>query len=124
MLCRPNYRILSNIDVLDVWHGYCHVKTFQDTKGRLYEDCVSDKCKEGGVMMERSSLVPWRSGELTGFRREMDRLFDRFFEGWPFRVSAAEGPWVPSVDVSETAKDVVVRAELPGMDPKDRDQYE
>ncbi len=70
--------------------------------------------------MERSSLVPWR-GELGSVRREMDRLFDRFFEGWPFRVSAEQRPWAPSVDVSETAKEVVVKAELPGMDPKDID---
>jgi HSP20 family protein len=70
--------------------------------------------------MEISSLVP-RRGELSTFRREMDRLFDRFFEGWPFKPSPQEGPWAPSVDVSETAKDVVVRAEIPGMDPKNID---
>lgn len=72
--------------------------------------------------MDMSSLVPWRRrDELTGFRREMDRLFDRFFEGWPFRLSAEEGEWAPSVDVSETAKEVIVKAELPGMAPKDVD---
>jgi HSP20 family protein len=71
--------------------------------------------------MERSSLVPWRGGELTSFRREMDRLFDRFFEGWPFRVSAEERLWAPTADVSETAKEVIVKAEVPGMDPKDID---
>lgn len=69
------------------------------------------------------SIVPWKEGrQLTSLRREMDRLFDRFFEGWPFfRVSAAEGEWAPVVDVSETAKEIVVKAELPGMDPKDID---
>jgi len=72
--------------------------------------------------MENSSLAPWsRRSELTGFRREMDRLFDRFFEGWPFRPSGAEGAWAPSVDVSETANKVVVKAEVPGMDAKDID---
>ena len=70
--------------------------------------------------MEISSLVP-RRGELSTFRREMDRLFDRFFEGWPFKPSPQEGPWAPSVDVSETEKEVIVKAELPGMDPKDID---
>lgn len=72
--------------------------------------------------MEVSSLVPWsRRSELTSFRQEMDRFFDRFFEGWSFRPSAEEGEWAPSVDVSETAKDVVVKAEIPGMDPNDID---
>jgi HSP20 family protein len=70
--------------------------------------------------MEISSLVP-RRGELSSFRREVDRLFDRFFEGWPFRLSPQEAPWAPSVDVSETGKDVIVKAELPGMDPKEID---
>lgn len=72
--------------------------------------------------MRITSLIPWdESGELTRFRREMDRLFERFFEGWPFKAGAAEGPWAPCVDVSETVKEVLVRAEIPGMDPKDMD---
>ncbi|UCD86364.1 MAG: Hsp20/alpha crystallin family protein [Desulfobacterales bacterium] len=72
--------------------------------------------------MKMSSLIPWdESGELTRFRRDMDRLFDRFFEGWPFKLPTREGEWAPSVDVSETAKEVIVRAEIPGMDPKDMD---
>ena len=66
-----------------------------------------------------NSLTPWSSrGEMTSFRREMDRLFDRFFEGWPFRALVEEGQWAPSVDVSENAKAVIVKAEIPGMDPK------
>jgi HSP20 family protein len=58
---------------------------------------------------------------MTRLRREMDRLFERFFEGWPFMASGGEGEWVPSVDVSEKAKEVIVRAEIPGIDPKDID---
>jgi len=66
-----------------------------------------------------NSLTPWSSrGEMTSFRREMDRLFDRFFEGWPFRALVEEGQWAPSVDVSENAKAVIVKAEIPGIDPK------
>lgn len=72
--------------------------------------------------MEISSLVPWRRrDELTGFRREMDRLFDRFLEDWPFRVGADGTQWAPTVDVSETTKELIVKAELPGMDPKEID---
>ena len=72
--------------------------------------------------MRRSSLIPWDElGELTRFRREMDRVFDRFFEGWPFKFPTREGEWAPSVDVSETPKEVIVKAEIPGLDPKDMD---
>jgi len=69
-------------------------------------------------------LIPWRKREewgLTQMRREMDRLFDRFFESWPFRGVAETGRWMPSVDVSESDKELIVRAELPGMDPKEID---
>jgi len=58
------------------------------------------------------------------FQREMNRLFDDFFDEAP--VVAGENPseWVPAafvprVDVSETDKEVRVSAELPGMDEKD-----
>lgn len=64
-------------------------------------------------------LIPWRESakSLDAFRREMDRLFDRFFDMIPF----SEQEFVPSVDVSETANEVVVQAEIPGIDPKDLD---
>jgi HSP20 family protein len=64
-------------------------------------------------------LTTWRPfRELDRMRGEMDRLWDAFFEGSP-RVR--EGEWVPSLDVAETKNDLVVKAELPGMDPKDID---
>jgi len=67
-------------------------------------------------------LIPWgEERQVTRLRREMDRLFDRFFEGWPFRSVVEEGEWAPSVDVSETGKDIIIKAELPGMDPKEID---
>ncbi|OGL19680.1 MAG: hypothetical protein A3F92_06900 [Candidatus Rokubacteria bacterium RIFCSPLOWO2_12_FULL_71_22] len=52
------------------------------------------------------------------FKREMDRLFDRFFEPrWDeFELV---GEWAPKVDVVETKDAVVVKAELPGMEQKD-----
>ena len=64
-------------------------------------------------------LIPWRepTKSLEIFRREIDRLFDRFFEVMPF----SEQEFMPSVDISETDKDVIVQAEIPGIDPKDLD---
>ena len=49
-------------------------------------------------------------------RNELDRLWDSFFDGRP-RVRIGE--WFPSIDVSETKNDIVVKVELPGMDQKD-----
>jgi HSP20 family protein len=69
-----------------------------------------------------NSLIPWTDrGDLSSLRREMDRAFDRFFEGWPFQVTKGGRSWTPSIDVSETPKAVVVKAEIPGMEAKDID---
>ncbi|MCU0595314.1 MAG: Hsp20/alpha crystallin family protein [Desulfobacterota bacterium] len=67
-----------------------------------------------------SSLIPWR-GEMDRLRNEMERLYDRFFDLRPFRRFAEEGEWMPSVDVSETAKEIIVKAEIPGVEAKDID---
>jgi len=62
------------------------------------------------------ALAPWTGTDV--FKREMDRLFDRFFEPrWDeFELV---GEWAPKVDVVETKDAVVVKAEMPGMEQKD-----
>jgi len=78
------------------------------------------KKKEGYIMVwEISPWKPFR--DLERMRREMDRLWDSFFEGKPSRKVEEVWEWLPSLDVSETKNDVVVKAELPGMDPKEID---
>ncbi len=68
-----------------------------------------------------AGLIPWRGrNEVQRFRREIDRLFDDFFTGSPFR-SFEKGDWMPAVDMSEDEKKIVVHAEIPGMDAKDID---
>jgi len=71
------------------------------------------------MVWEITPFKPFR--ELERMRREMDRLWDSFFEERPGRKGAEEKEWLPSLDVSETKKDIVVKAELPGIDPKDID---
>ena len=86
--------------------------------------------------MAMKDLVPWsrgrdvsvRRGEDSPFltlHREMNRLFDDVFRGFdltPFGsdrfFDRAGGNW-PSVEVSETDKEVKVTAELPSLDEKD-----
>lgn len=65
-----------------------------------------------------SELAPFRDFERM--RRDMDRLWDSFFERGVRRTDE-EGEWLPSLDVAETKNDIVVKAEVPGMDPKDID---
>jgi HSP20 family protein len=67
------------------------------------------------------ALIPWRPfEELTSFRKEMDRLWDRFFAERP-ALDMLERGWEPLLDITETKGDLVIKAELPGMDPKDID---
>jgi HSP20 family protein len=65
---------------------------------------------------ELTTWKPFR--ELDKMRGEMDRLWDSFFEGRP---QVQFGEWFPTLDVSETKNDLVVKVELPGMDQKDID---
>jgi HSP20 family protein len=51
----------------------------------------------------------------------MDGLFDRFFDWRPFDPSIRKSEWMPAIDVSETPKQIVVKAEIPGMEAKDMD---
>ena len=67
-------------------------------------------------------LAPWKPfrEELTSMRKEMEKVWDRFFgETW-LGKSFAEG-WQPSADLTETKDAIVVKAELPGMESKDID---
>ncbi len=78
------------------------------------------------------NLIPWKNkredgGELSplvSLRSEMDRLFDAFLRepfgamDWP---QWAGGKWSPAVEMAEDEKELTVRAELPGIDPKDLD---
>jgi HSP20 family protein len=66
-------------------------------------------------------LVPWRRnrGALARPRRD---LFSWFFEDLTLPdFFTAEQEWMPRFDVSETGNEIIVKAELPGMDVKDID---
>jgi HSP20 family protein len=70
-----------------------------------------------------TSLSPLNGG-VARLRDEMDRTFDRLFSE-PFgmiepKMLRTEG-WFPAVDVSETDREVMVRAEVPGIDAKELD---
>ncbi len=62
------------------------------------------------------ALTPWTG--LSTMRKDMEHFFDRFWEG-DFPQLPAFGDWAPALDVAETKDAVVVKAEVPGMDPKD-----
>jgi len=67
-------------------------------------------------------LTPWarkNGGPLQAFR-EMEDWTRRLF-GEPIEEALYTPAWMPRVDVEETEKEVVVKADLPGVEPKDVD---
>jgi len=79
-------------------------------------------------------LTPWKKGEQAGvpesrrynyplarMREEFESLFDRFFGNVPLAGEGFDFERGWALDVDESGKDVVVRAEAPGFEPKDFD---
>ena len=82
-------------------------------------------------------LIPWRRKSRSGseeapqtalaeFRSELDGLFDRWtgwpFGDWPFSGGDSPERLAPAaLDVSESDEEVLVRADMPGIDPKQVD---
>ena len=65
------------------------------------------------------ALTLWRpSYELSTWHNEIDTFFDRFFNGDPWRTRPFEGNRVPAIESFLREEDLVVRADLPGIDPK------
>ena len=73
----------------------------------------------------RGELAGRRENPFAALQREMNDLFEDFWRGSrlsPFwREGAAMEAFAPRVDVTEDEKEVLVTAELPGIDEKEID---
>lgn len=84
---------------------------------------MAEKTKE----KETTAVAPWRPFTgLTRWQRDMDRMMEDFFgrrmrPWWPERWLSGEAEEItaPAVDVYEEKDDIVVKAELPGMEKSD-----
>jgi HSP20 family protein len=60
------------------------------------------------------ALMKWEPSEgLATLQREVNRLFESFFDGSPWR--GGEAMSVPAVEVADTKDTVVVKAQVPGV---------
>jgi HSP20 family protein len=67
------------------------------------------------------SLIPWNHyQELTSWHQDIDDLFRRFFSG-EREESDQLGMtgWVPAMEAFEREGQYVIRADVPGIDPKE-----
>ena len=85
--------------------------------------------------MDVKSLVPWRRGggeisksegaqaapSIFGLHRQMNRLFDDFFQEFGGPLSRSFATSWPALEVQDGEKDIKIVAELPGMEEKDID---
>ena len=67
----------------------------------------------------RDRNVTRSDNPFMSLQREVDRLFDDFTRGFPAFSSAGAAELLPSVDVTETDKQIEITAELPGLEEKD-----
>jgi HSP20 family protein len=66
------------------------------------------------------ALVRWDPiRELDSLQGDMNRLFDRFFEGRT--PNGTSRRWIPAMDLVETDEQLVLRGDLPGMTEDDVD---
>jgi len=63
--------------------------------------------------MVMRSLQP--TDGFTALRREIGRVFDRIWEADP---AAIPGEWTTASNISGVSNQIVVEAEVPGIDPK------
>jgi HSP20 family protein len=67
-------------------------------------------------MMNPSHRAPWR--HMHQLRQELDRLFEPYGAN-DDQSSVATCDWTPPVDIKEEQERYVLRADLPGVDPKE-----
>lgn len=60
-------------------------------------------------------------GEILRMQRDMDSIFSRMGSAGPRSGETAAVAWMPRIDVKAKGDDIVVRAELPGIDPAEVD---
>jgi HSP20 family protein len=71
------------------------------------------------VGRDRGIAAP--ASPFMSLQREIDRLFEDFTRGFPTFAPVGNGKsdLLPSMDVTETDKDIEITAELPGLEEKD-----
>lgn len=67
------------------------------------------------------ALVRWQPfQELSHLRQQMDRLFEELMPERDWASLPGDGDiWAPAIEIQETDQDIMVKAEIPGIEAKD-----
>jgi len=66
------------------------------------------------------AITRWRPfRDIVTMQDDMNRFFEDFFGHPLVRTEWSDGAWNPTMDVSETKDDLVIKAEMPGMNKED-----
>jgi HSP20 family protein len=66
-------------------------------------------------------LIIWKNQEIHRLKRDMDRLFSRFWDDFCIPVFPRPFGGEPFIEFSETEDSLILRAEIPGLRPEDLD---
>src|SRR5215469_10055061 len=81
---------------------------------------IPDNSKYGG--RRTMAIVRWEPfRELLSTQDRFNQLFNQTFSSFfgPEGQELSRGAFAPPVDIYETGNNLVIKAELPGIDPKD-----
>jgi HSP20 family protein len=68
------------------------------------------------------SLIRWQPmQELDILRRQMDQLFEGLTEHDFPMLSGNGSKWIPAIELQETDTEVILKAQIPGIEAKDLD---
>jgi len=66
-------------------------------------------------------LTIWKKQEIDRLRRDMERLFVRLWDDFGIPRFSRIARNIPAIDLSESGENLIIRAEIPGINPEDLD---
>ena len=64
-------------------------------------------------------LIIWKNQRINRLRRDIDRMFDRMCGEFGATLTPPIAKRTPFIDLAEAGDNLILRAEIPGADPKD-----
>jgi len=66
-------------------------------------------------------LTIWKDQEIDRLRRDMERLFARLWDDFGIPRFPRISKTIPAMDLSDQGENLIVRADIPGVNPEDLD---